>query len=355
MTETLLAILSAILDMYLDAAPWLVVGIVAAGLVHALMPDGMLGKWLGGNGAWSVIKAALVGAPLPLCSCGVLPAAVGLRKDGASKGATVSFLIATPETGPDSVAISYALLGPIMAVARPVTAILSAIVSGLLTNIFILGEKQTTPVETQAPACASGCSDHCSVEKPRQQGALAARAWDGVRYGFTEILDDIALWLAIGLVIAGVLSALVEPKALGAYGSGIGAMLVMLAVGVPIYVCATASTPIAAGLIAVGVSPGAALVFLLAGPATNIATLGVVGKDLGVRALAGYLLGISLSAVASGLILDALLNAGNIDIQVQMAVASEVLPQGVVVVSAVLLAPFFVYSLAGDVKNRLKR
>lgn len=355
MTETLFAILSAILDMYLDAAPWLIVGIVAAGLVHALMPDGLLGKWLGGNGPWSVVKAALVGAPLPLCSCGVLPAAVGLRKDGASKGATVSFLIATPETGPDSVAISYALLGPVMAVVRPITAILSAIFSGLLTNIFILGERQTTPVETPAPVCASGCSDHCSIEKPHKQGALASRAWGGVRYGFTDILDDIALWLAIGLVIAGVMSALVEPQALGAYGSGIGAMLVMLAVGVPIYVCATASTPIAAGLIAVGVSPGAALVFLLAGPATNIATLGVVGKDLGVRALAGYLLGISLSAVASGLILDALLNAGNIDIQVQMAVASEALPQGIMVVSAVLLAPFFVYSLAGDVKNRLKR
>ena len=355
MSETLLAILSAILDMYLDAAPWLIVGIVAAGLVHALVPDGLLGKWLGGNGAWSVVKAALVGAPLPLCSCGVLPAAVGLRKDGASKGATVSFLIATPETGPDSVAISYALLGPVMAVARPVAAILSAIFSGLLTNIFVFGEEATTPVKAEATACTSCCADSCSSEKPPQHGPLAARAWGGIRYAFTDILDDIALWLAVGLVVAGVMSALVEPQALGAYGSGIGAMLVMLAVGVPIYVCATASTPIAAGLIAVGVSPGAALVFLLAGPATNIATLGVVGKDMGVRALSAYLLGISLSAIASGLILDALLSAGNIDIHVQMAAAGEALPEGLVVMSAFLLAPFFGYSLWRDAKNRLNR
>lgn len=358
MNEAMLAILSAILDMYLDAAPWLIVGIVAAGLVHALVPDGLLGKWLGGNGAWSVVKAALVGAPLPLCSCGVLPAAVGLRKDGASKGATVSFLISTPETGPDSVAISYALLGPVMAVARPVAAILSAIFSGLLTNIFVSGETHTAAPEIFEPkvaTCTSSCGDSCSSEKPHQHSTLAARAWGGIRYAFTDILDDIALWLAVGLVVAGVMSALVEPQALGAYGSGIGAMVVMLAVGVPIYVCATASTPIAAGLIAVGVSPGAALVFLLAGPATNIATLGVVGKDLGLRALSAYLLGISLSAVASGLLLDALLSAGNIDIQVQMAEAGEALPEGFVVVSAILLAPFFVYSLVRDMKNRLKR
>ena len=355
MSDTLLTILSAVLDMYLDAAPWLIVGIVAAGLVHALVPDGLLARWLGGNGVWSVVKAALVGAPLPLCSCGVLPAAVGLRKDGASKGATVSFLIATPETGPDSVAISYALLGPIMALARPIAAIFSAIFSGLLTNAFVSGEGVTAPIEAEAATCTTCCSGSCSSEMLPQHGSLATRAWGGIRYAFTDILDDIALWLAIGLIVAGVMTALVEPQALGAYGSGIGAMLVMLAVGVPIYVCATASTPIAAGLIAVGVSPGAALVFLLAGPATNIATLGVVGKDLGARALSAYLLGISFSAIASGLTLDALLSAGNIDIHVQMAAASEALPQGIVMVSAVLLAPFFVYSLVGDVKNRLKR
>jgi len=355
MTDTLTAILRSTWEMYLDAAPWLILGIVAAGLIHALMPEGLLGKWLGGDGSGSVIKAALVGAPLPLCSCGVLPAAVGLRKEGASKGATVSFLISTPETGPDSIAISYALLGPVMAVARPIAAVSSAIFSGLLTNAFVRGETVQPVAEPVAASCSSGCGDSCAGDKPNANAPITRRVWGGIRYAFSDIMDDIALWLAIGLGVAGVLSALVEPEALGVYGSGIGAMLVMLAVGVPIYVCATASTPIAAGLMAVGVSPGAALVFLLAGPATNIATLGVVGKDLGPRALTAYLLGIGLSALASGLILDAVLAAWSIDIQVQMAVAGEAVPELLKLASSLLLAPFFALSLYREVKNRVSR
>lgn len=350
--DTFIAILFATWDMYLEAAPWLIVGIVAAGLIHALMPGGLLTKWLGENKVGSVVRAALIGAPLPLCSCGVLPAAVELRRDGASKGATVSFLIATPETGPDSVAISYALLGPIMAIARPLAAMMSAIFSGLLTNVFVRGETRVSPSPTVPATC---CGDRCSTEHVEPTGGLGGRTWGGVRYAFTDILDDIALWLAVGLVVAGVLSALVEPEALGAYGSGIGAMAVMLIVGVPIYVCATASTPIAAGLIAVGVSPGAALVFLLAGPATNIATLGVVGKDLGARALAGYLLGISLSAIASGLALDALLATWDVDIAVQMAAVGETLPAWVIWGSAIVLTPFFILSLYRDLHRRSSR
>ncbi|MBL4615085.1 MAG: SO_0444 family Cu/Zn efflux transporter [Magnetovibrio sp.] len=349
MIETLTSIALSTWAMYLDAALWLVVGIVAAGLIHALMPPGLLGKFLGGNGTSSVIKAALIGAPLPLCSCGVLPAAVGLRKDGASKGATVSFLIATPETGPDSVALSYALLGPFMAIARPIAAIVSAIFAGLLTNFFVRGEGTVPPGGSGgqgAPAISlpdtSCCGDHHHDERPK---TFAARTWGGIRYAFTDIMDDIALWLVIGIVLAGTVSALFEPQALAAYGSGIGAMLIMLAVGVPIYVCATASTPIAAGLMAVGVSPGAALVFLLAGPATNIATLGVVGKDLGPRALTGYLLGIALSAQAAGLITDALLAVMNIDIQVQMGAAGAAVPELLKLATAVLLTPFFLLSL----------
>lgn len=358
MTDIVWSVLLSTWDMYLDAALWLIVGIVAAGLIHALMPEGLLGKWLGGDGAMSVIKAAVVGAPLPLCSCGVLPAAVGLRKEGASKGATVSFLIATPETGPDSVALSYALLGPFMAVVRPVAAVFSAMSSGLLTNVLVRGEAPVpqTPQTLSAPStCSSCCADQCSSEKPQAGLPWAQRVWGGVRYAFSDILDDIALWLLIGLVLAGGVSALVEPQALADYGSGIGAMLVMLAVGVPVYVCATASTPIAAGLMAVGVSPGAALVFLLAGPATNIATLGVVGKDLGARALTGYLLGIALSALAAGLITDAILAALAIDIAVEMAHAGEAVPETLNLLAGLVLAPFFIISLVREGRKILKR
>lgn len=353
--DTLAAILEEMLAMYLDAAPWLIVGIVAAGLVHAYVPDGLLGRWLGGRGAWPVLKAAVLGAPLPLCSCGVLPAAVGLRREGASKGATVSFLIATPETGPDSVAVSYALLGPVMAVVRPIAAVLSAVFAGVLTLIATRGETDTAPNGiVEGETCSSGtcCASSCSTTANPAAESGGARLWGGLRYAFTDILDDIALWLAIGIVVAGVLAAVLPPQGLADYGTGLPAMLVMLAVGVPLYVCATASTPIAAGLMAVGVSPGAALVFLLAGPATNIATLGVVGKDLGPRALTAYLLGIALSALALGWALDLGLAAANVDIQLQMAQAGETVPEAVKWLSGVALAPFFAWSLYKEARKR---
>ena len=345
--ETLLAILFATWDMYLDAALWLVVGIIAAGVIHVWLPEGLLGKWLGGEGLFPVVKAAFVGAPLPLCSCGVLPAAVGLRKDGASQGATVSFLIATPETGPDSVALSYALLGPVMAIVRPVAAIISAIVSGLLTVVLVRGTPDSVPEPLQSACCGTTC---CGEEVAISENKL----WSSLRYGFVEILDDIALWLVAGLALAGVLTALVEPQSIASYGSGLGAMLAMVVVGIPIYVCATASTPIAAGLIAVGVSPGAALVFLLVGPATNIATLGVVGKDLGMRVLVGYLLGIIASALVAGYVTDELLHLWAIDVPVQIEQVGEALPETLRLAFGLGFLPFFVLSLWRSLRRTIR-
>lgn len=342
----LTAIIHEATAMYLEAAPWLILGVVAAGLVQAFVPAGLLSRWLGRDAKFPTLKAALIGAPLPLCSCGVLPAAVGLRREGASKGATVSFLIATPETGPDSVAVSYALLGPVMAVVRPIAAVLSAIFAGLLTNMLTRGEGD----EVQEIAATKQC---CAPKTQAQQAPWPTRASHGIRYAFTDILDDIALWLAIGLLLAALLMTFVPPLGLADVGGGFPAMIVMLVVGVPLYVCATASTPIAAGLIAAGVSPGAALVFLLAGPATNIATLGVVGKDLGGRALAGYLGGIGISAIAMGLGFDALLGAFDIDIAVQMAASAETIPEVVNLASGLVLAPFFARSLYKEARKRL--
>lgn len=342
--------------MYLEAAPWLILGIVAAGLVQAFVPEGLLSRWLGKDAKFPIVKAAIIGAPLPLCSCGVLPAAVGLRREGASKGATVSFLIATPETGPDSVAVSYALLGPVMAVARPIAAVLSAIFAGLLTNVLSRGEMD----EVQgSPALEACCAPKVSgVKSPTAKSLGVKQPWrkrivDGMHYAFTDILDDIALWLAIGLMVAGVLMAFVPPLGLAEIGGGFPAMLVMLVVGVPLYVCATASTPIAAGLIAAGVSPGAALVFLLAGPATNVATLGVVGKDLGPRALVGYLGGIGISALTMGLGFDALLSAFDIDIVVQMEASAQTISEPLKLASGLILAPFLGWSLYKEVCKRL--
>jgi len=325
-----------LLDLYLDAAPWLLLGLIVAGLIKAWLPAERLNRWLGGDKLWSIIKAAFVGAPLPLCSCGVLPAALGLRRAGASRGTTLSFLISTPETGPDSVALSYALLGPFMAIIRPIAAIVSAVFTGLLT-LFV--RKPASPVfpvkEPETGACCSGNS--CSNEPaPAQTGGLS-RTWQGIRYALTDILDDLLLWLAVGLVLAALVATLVPPLAMAEWGSGLDAKLLMLLAGIPVYVCATASTPVAAGLLLAGISPGTVLVFLLAGPATNIATIGVIHKEMGRMTTIIYLLGISLSSLGLGVATDWLVHAMDIDIMAELESGAEALPSWLAQASGLLL------------------
>lgn len=352
--------------LYLEAAPWVVLGLICAGLIKAWVPQDRLGRWLGGRGLWLVTKAALIGAPLPLCSCGVIPVALGLRRAGASRGSTLSFLIATPETGVDSVATSFALLGPFMAIVRPISAILSAIVTGLLGS---LAEPEARRVPGSAPdrvgidACGSQtCSSACSTEvKPARiaqadcndsscgyestatslntnKGSLGWRSMAGIRYAVTDLLDEFSLWMALGLALAGLTMTLVPPAALGAYGSGWMAMLLMLLVGVPFYVCATESTPIATAMLLAGVSPGAVLVFLLAGPATNLGTVGALRKAFGWRFVLIYVGGISACAIGFGLLTDALVHALNIDVTVQIQASAELLPDWANLSCAFLLA-----------------
>ncbi len=322
-----------ILAVYLDAAPWLLLGLIAAGLIKAWVPDALLSRWLGGRGLWPVTKAAFIGAPLPLCSCGVLPAALGLHRGGASRSATVSFLIATPETGADSLAVSYALLGPFMTIVRPIAAILSAIFTGLLSSV--LPEPKSEPV-TATSCCSSCCSGACSSEPAPTSPMQKTR--QGLRYAATEILDDIAPWLAIGIVLAGLVATFIPAQALAEWGSGLPAMLIMLLVGIPMYICATASTPVAAALLLAGISPGTVLVFLLAGPATNIATLAVVKKELGNSVLATYLLGIVIASISLGLLTDLIASNMAIDISVQLGKGSELVPFSLAWGSAGLLA-----------------
>jgi uncharacterized membrane protein YraQ (UPF0718 family) len=329
-----MAFLTNLADLYLDAAPWLLLGLVAAGLLKAWIPQEALGRWLGGPGVWPLVKGALIGAPLPLCSCGVLPAAIGLRRGGASRGATVSFLIATPETGPDSVLVSYALLGPFMAVVRPLAAIFSAVATALMVAALPQPHAPVSiPMRVQERSQASCCdSGSCAVP-----GSLRARTLAGLRYAMTDILDDIVLWLGAGLVAAALIATWVPPLAMEQWGSGLPAMLLMLGVGIPMYICATASTPIAAGLLLAGISPGTVLVFLLAGPATNIATMAVVRRELGSRVLGLYLLGIALTSILLGLSVDLLAGMLGTDVQVQLAASDDWLPHWVAVGSGALL------------------
>ncbi|MCW8918307.1 MAG: SO_0444 family Cu/Zn efflux transporter [Gammaproteobacteria bacterium] len=334
--------LGTTLALYLDAAPWLLLGLAAAGVIRVWLPDALLARWLGGSGLWPVTKAALIGAPLPLCSCGVLPAALGLHRGGASRSATVSFLIATPETGADSIAVSYALLGPFMTVVRPVAAILGAIFTGLLTAL--LPEAEHKPL---AAAAACGCANRCSAPPVVPDGVIATSR-RGVRYAAVEILDDIAVWLAVGIVLAGMVATVIPSQALVAWGSGLPAMVLMLLAGIPMYICATASTPVAAALLLAGISPGTVLVFLLAGPATNIATLSVVRRELGLRVLLTYLLGIAVASIGLGLLTDLVATTLAIDIQVELGRGAELLPSWLAWGSGVLLAVLAIKPLRGQ-------
>lgn len=341
----MITFLDNLLNIYLETALWLLLGLSLAAVIKGWIPETLIKRLLSGNGPGSVIRAALIGAPLPLCSCGVLPTAVGLRRSGASKPATTSFLIATPETGIDSISVTYALMGPVMAVIRPLAAITSAIVSGLMVLFFDrpsaqettsqtevsesrCSSEKTKPVQTQAVThcCASTsatsepeiaescCGSKTSTPKPAECcGSTDTTAqttlgiWSGIRFALVDILDDIKYWMAFGLVLAAVIASLIEPGNLAAYGSGLGAMLLMLIVGLPLYICASASTPLAAALLLAGLSPGTVLVFLLVGPATNIASLGILLRELGKRAVILYLSGISISAISIGLLVDAVL------------------------------------------------
>jgi uncharacterized membrane protein YraQ (UPF0718 family) len=334
--ENMASFLNHLLNLYLDAAPWLVLGLVAAGLIKAWLPTERLNRWLGGNSPWAVIKAAFIGAPLPLCSCGVLPAALGLRRAGASRSTTLSFLISTPETGPDSVAISYALLGPFMAIIRPVAAIFSAVFTGLLALFIREPALPAFPVGSrEATSCCSG--KRCGNETTQEPSGFFGRTQQGLVYAFSDILDDLVLWLSIGLLLAALVATLIPPLTMADWGSGLDAKMLMLLAGIPVYVCATASTPVAAGLLLAGISPGTVLVFLLAGPATNIATIGVIHKEMGRMTLIIYLLGISLTSIGLGIFTDRLVDILNIDIMAELESGGKVLSPWLAIVSGVLL------------------
>ncbi len=322
------ALIENTLHLALDSAPWLLFGLIAAGLIHAWLPMRIVGRALGGSGPMAVVKAALIGAPLPLCSCGTLPAAISLSRAGASRASTTSFLISTPETGVDSVALSWVLLGPVLAILRPIAAIISAITAGLMVGATESYSNQAKGVElrvTAEPACDTVCcsSPEAMTEDSAEPG-FWRRTWDGLRYAFTDLLDDLALWLLVGIVAAGVVVTLVPPDMLVEWGSGLGAMLLILLVSVPMYVCATASTPLALAMLFAGVSPGTVLVFLLAGPASNVASLVLVRKELGSRALVAYLLGICGVSILLGLILDWIIGLYAIDVLAGSSLAGDV-------------------------------
>ena len=315
-------LLSIFWDLVIESAPWLLMGYLLAGIIKQVIPSSWVEKQLAKPGIVSIVKGAFIGAPLPLCSCGVIPTALAIRKAGASKGATSSFLVATPETGVDSISFSYAVLGPIFAMARPIGALTSAIIAGILVNSI---DKEEEVIEEAKASCGSCCgSKKAAVEE--QEPTLARRFVSAVQYGYGRMISDTAKWLAIGLVAAAVITAVVPQSFFLQWGDGVMAMIIMVIVGLPMYICATASTPVAASLLFAGISPGAALVFMLTGPATNLATMGVIKEQLGLKSLIAYLVGVIGTAIIAGLLLNMAYEAFAWPLQLSMAEHGESYP-----------------------------
>ena len=300
-------------SLVIESAPWLLIGYLLAGIIKQVIPSEWVHKQLAKPGFVSIVKGAFIGAPLPLCSCGVIPTALAVRKAGASKGATSSFLVATPETGVDSISFSYAVLGPIFAIARPIAALTSAIIAGVLVNSFDKEDAVAEPIKVESSCCHSK-----QQAQPQAELSLGEKLISAVQYGYGRMISDTAKWLLIGLVAATVITAVVPQSFFLQWGDGLLAMMVMVVVGLPMYICATASTPVAAGLLFAGISPGAALVFMLTGPATNIATMGVIKEQLGMRSLIAYMVGVIATAIACGLILNQLYAAYGWQLQISM-------------------------------------
>jgi uncharacterized membrane protein YraQ (UPF0718 family) len=341
-------LLENFIALFIESAPWLMLGLTVAGVIKVVVPSQLMATHLGNPGPKATIKAALFGAPLPLCSCGVIPAALGLRRSGASKAATTSFLISTPETGVDSISISYAMLGPFMAIIRPIAAITSAIVAGLIVGRD--GDTQNGETSSPTDDCchsAQTVSHSCDTgANSSSETSISDQLKAGLRFTYLDLVKDIAVWLIIGLGCAALIKTYVPNEFLLQWGDGLLAFVIMAVIGVPMYICATASTPIAAGLLFSGVSPGATLVFMLVGPATNIATMGLVKNELGNRILAIYLISVVAVGFAFGYLTNYLAALWAMDFLAQAHNAHNMINTGVAQTSGIILAGLMAYGIA---------
>lgn len=312
-----------------EMSPFLLFGFFVAGLLSVLVSQSFVEKHLGGRGAWPLVKASVFGVPLPLCSCGVIPVSMSLHKHGASKGSTISFLLSTPQTGVDSIFVTLSLLGPVFAIFRPLAAFLTGIIGGGLVDVLEPKAERKTPEE---------CKDECCADT-----AEAGKLQRAMKYGFVTLPRDIGKAMLAGLAVAAIISVLVPADFFAAHlGKGIFAMIVMMFLGIPVYVCATASVPVAVALILKGLTPGAALVFLMTGPATNAASFLTIWKALGQRTAVIYLATVAGCALAAGILLDYIAPGLETDIATH---DMWMLPPIVKDIAAVLLLGLLAYAI----------
>lgn len=321
--------LISLLNVVCEMAPYLLLGFLIAGILHVFVPQKFYTKYLSAGNKWAVVWAALLGVPLPLCSCGVIPTAIGLRNEKASKGAVASFLIATPQTGIDSILATYSLLGLGFAIIRPAAALITGICGGFLVNRL---------VKEEDAFMVSGGS--CRVE-------TGSRIWRVLRYAYYEMMQNIGGRLVLGLLVAALIQVAVPDEFFLHFGKQpLLQMLVILLIAVPMYICSTGSIPVAAALMMKGLSPGAALVMLMAGPAVNLASILVVRKSLGRRFTWIYLLVI----IGFSILFGCLVNAVGIRIPSLAAgdsccVGETVLPSTFKLVCAVVLTLLILFAL----------
>ena len=315
-------------SLIIEMSPFLLFGFLFSGILSVLLSVETVTKYLGGNSFKSIFLASLFGIPLPLCSCGVIPVFSYLKKHGASKASTTSFLISTPQTGVDSIMVTYGLLGPIFAIYRPIVAFFSGIIGGALVSILDKEEDSHDNV--------SSCDDDCCDD----EGPVIKRIFD---YGFIKLPQDIAQPLIIGIITAALIFFFIPPNYFDSIGVGIIGMIIMLLLGLPSYVCATASVPIALALHLKGFSMGSLMVFLMSGPATNIATISVAAKQIGKKSTLIYIGSIALCSILSGLLFDFMFPG--LSVEQSLSSSMHMIPHSVEVLSAIFLLAILANSI----------
>jgi uncharacterized membrane protein YraQ (UPF0718 family)/copper chaperone CopZ len=302
-------ILKESVSLFLEMAPYLMLGLVFVALLNFFFTKDLIAKHVGKDNYWSIVKASLFGVPLPLCSCGVIPSTVYMAKNGASKGATISFLISTPQTGIDSIIATYGMMGWVFAIYRPIIALIMGVLGGSVIKLVNSKDKIDTIKPIPVSAFELVSQSQSSVTP------LTKRIKDTLRYAFIEFPEDIATQFIVGVIIAGLIAFLIPDNFFSSsmISDGIVGMLIMMAIGIPMYVCATASIPIAVTLMMKGLSPGVAFVFLVTGPATNAASIAIIINTLGKKVAVTYLIVIGLSSIIFGYLLNFIFDFLKID------------------------------------------
>lgn len=340
--------------LFIEMAPYLMIGLAFVAILNIYMTKEFVKKQIGKDSIWSIFKAAIFGVPLPLCSCGVIPTTVYMADSKASKGAVTSFLISTPQTGIDSIIATYGMMGPIFGIFRPISSLIMGIIGGL----FINATNKEKPKPEKKSLTLNVISAPPKVEN--QNKSFSEKVRSSLKYAFGDFLDDIVIEFMIGLVIAGAITYFLPAEFLAGTGlkSGILGMLIMIIIGIPMYVCATASIPIAVSLILKGFSPGVAFVFLAVGPATNAASIGILSKSLGKKLITYYLFALVIMSIVFGYLLDYVFAYTGINPQEQLATHahhehSGLIPNEVQIILSAIFALLVLASFYRKFKPRL--